>query len=102
MDTLIKDPDSTVDIVFDWATWLQSGETISASEWEVTVEGAAVSPAELDFVVGTDTNTTSRTTVQLEGGEIGRVYEVRNRVTTTGLANPNIQDQMVLVLVEPL
>lgn len=71
-----KDPNATLDWVFDWSSWLADGEEISTSEFIVsaglTVEDGPLAP----------THTTISATVWLSGGQTGQVYQVTNRVTT--------------------
>lgn len=67
-----KDPDATLDWVFDWSAWLQAGETISASEFIVSA----------GLTVESNTNTTISATVWLSGGTTGQIYQVTNRITT--------------------
>lgn len=67
-----KDPDATLDWIFDWSSWLQAGETISSSEFIVSA----------GLTVGVTSNTTISATVWLSGGSTGQVYQVTNRITT--------------------
>lgn len=68
----IKDPDATLDWVFDWAAWLRSGETISTSTF-------TVSPG---ITLGTTSNTVSTATAWLSGGSSGEPYILSNKITT--------------------
>ena len=72
----IKDPDALLDYKVDWSNWLGT-DTIDSSSWAI---------------VGTDNalteNTTSKTddsaTIWLDGGTLGKSYEVTNRIITAG------------------
>ncbi|HHB12214.1 MAG TPA: hypothetical protein ENK62_03330 [Chromatiales bacterium] len=67
----LKDPDSTLDYVIDWSSWLGS-DTIASSSWTV--------PAGLTMT--SESNTTTTATVWLSGGSAGSSYQVTNRITT--------------------
>jgi len=69
-----KDPDAVLDWVWDWNEWLDEGETITTSTFVVTV----------GLTVDSETNTTKTATVWLSGGTAGQVYQVTNRITTSG------------------
>lgn len=78
MTTYSKDPDSTLDYVFDWAApppgpWLTDGETIE--DFEVTVATGLT----LDSQSATD----DTITVWLSGGTAGTRYTVACRITTS-------------------
>lgn len=68
-----KDPDSTVDYAADWSAVIQTGETISTSQW-ITPPGLTASG---DTVNGTTTS------VFLSGGTEYESYVVTNRITTS-------------------
>ena len=72
-DDWTKDPDAKLDWHFDWINWLEQGETITTSSFDVTA----------GIAVESSTNTTTNTTVWLSGGRPGQNYRVTNRVTTT-------------------
>lgn len=69
-----KDPDATLDYTVNWAPWLTDGDAIDSVAWEV--------PAGLTLV--SSSNTTTKATAFLSGGELGERYRVVCRVTTTG------------------
>ena len=73
--TFTKDPDAVLDYSVDWSLWL-AGDEISTSEWMLE-EGALLEQV-------TDTNTTTKTTVWLRGGQKGTTYLVTNRIVTVG------------------
>ena len=70
--TFRKDPDEVLDYQFDWSEWLQSGETISTSTWEV----------ETGITKDSDTNTTTTTTIYLSSGTDGETYTITNTIET--------------------
>lgn len=72
-DYWTKDPDAVLDWHFDWINWLDQGEVITTSTFDVTA-GIAVNATE---------NTTSNTTVWLAGGRAGQNYQVTNRIITS-------------------
>ena len=73
--TFTKDPDAVLDYSVDWSLWL-AGDEIFTSEW-LLEEGALIEKA-------TDSNTTTKATVWLRGGQAGTTYLVTNRIVTVG------------------
>lgn len=84
---VIKDPDSVLDYVFDWAPltnardgavsdWLAAGETIT-SGYTVTVDSGLTK----DSDARSDSNTS--VTVWLSGGTAGTDYEVVCHIVTS-------------------
>ena len=71
--TFAKDPHAVLDYSVDWTRWL-AGDEIATSEWIV---GAGITKA-------SETNSPTKATVWLSGGEAGQSYSVTNRITTTG------------------
>lgn len=91
MSLFIKDPDSRVVYVMDWGAVHLGTHIIAASEWAIDPQhdgGLAV----VDH--GHDSRTTTMT---LEGGRAGRVYDVTNRVT---LSNGEIDERSLSFRVE--
>lgn len=70
-----KDPDATLDWIFDWNDWLGESETIASVEF-ILDPGISIDP------VKGFTKTTKTATVWLTGGTEGQVYRVTCRVTT--------------------
>ena len=73
--TFTKDPDAVLDYSVDWSLWL-AGDEISTSEWI----WRRARPSRRS----TDTNTTTKATVWLRGGQEGTTYLVTNRIVTVG------------------
>ncbi len=69
----IKDPDAVLDFGFNWATWLQTGETISSVTW--TVPSGIVKTAQDDYVTAAS--------IWLSGGTAGTNYNVACKIVTT-------------------
>jgi len=69
----LKDPDAVLDYQIDWSSWLDTGETISASAWTVPT----------GLTEDSDSNTTTTATVWLSGGTAGVTYSVTNQITTS-------------------
>lgn len=68
----VKDPGEVLDYAVDWSAHLADGDTIVSSSWVVAT----------GLTVGTDSETTTRTTIWLSGGTAGTEYRVTNTVTT--------------------
>ncbi|MDA5194945.1 phage fiber-tail adaptor protein [Govanella unica] len=75
MAVLVKDPEARLDYAIDWSDYLDMGETIVESLWEVT-------PAE-SLSVFVSEHGDSRSQVTLEGGTVRDIYAVTNRITTS-------------------
>jgi hypothetical protein len=69
-----KDPDAVLDYGFDWAAWLQTGETISSATWTVPT----------GITKTTQTENTTETVIWLSGGTAGTNYDVSCRIVTSG------------------
>jgi hypothetical protein len=68
-----KDPDATLDWIFDWNDWLGETEIITAVEF-------IVDPG---ITVTQNSKTTKTATVWLAGGTEGEVYRVTCRITSS-------------------
>jgi hypothetical protein len=68
-----KDPDATLDWIFDWNLWLGEFETITDAEF-------IVDPG---ITVVTETFTQKTATVWLSGGTEGQVYKITCRITSS-------------------
>ena len=99
----LKDPDSIIDITFDWSDWLVSGDTISASAWAVSQQDLDDDGAEQAATDATPltaasspaaSNTTTTTTFWADNGTPGTIYRLRNRITT---ASSRVEDRTVEV-----
>lgn len=82
-----KDPDGIIDYTVRWTGWLPSGDTISSSAW--TIPGGIVKTSE--------SNNTTDAIVWLASGTVGQIYEVTNRIITTGGRQ---DDQTISILIE--
>jgi len=71
----IKDPNALLDYSIDWTEWLATTtDTISASTW---ILPSALTEFTSSFGTGT-------TIIWISGGTAGEVYDVVNRINTTG------------------
>ena len=72
-----KDPDDVLDYTLDWSKYLAnlSNDTISTSTWSEDSGG---------ITIDSSTNTTTKSTVFLSGGNEGEQYTVENLITTAG------------------
>jgi len=68
-----KDPDANLDYVFDWSSWLETGETISSHT--ITVDTG--------LTKGLDSELSGQVVVWLSGGTIGETYQVACEITTS-------------------
>lgn len=72
-----KDPDAILDYSIDWSEWLNPGEGIASSAWEVSGSGLTIgSGSYAPTVSGTST------IVWLLGGTVGTRYKVTNHITS--------------------
>lgn len=90
-----KDPDSVIDYGADYASWLSSGETISASAW--LIDGTTVSATDTVNGLTLDSATSSMTATAawLSGGTEGSTYTLTNRVTTSA---GRVEDRSMTIL----
>jgi hypothetical protein len=68
-----KDPDAILDFEFDWADWLQSGETIAS--YTITVESGIVNES--------DAESSGMVTVWLSGGTDGMNYIIACEIVSS-------------------
>lgn len=83
-----KDPDATLDYGIDWTNWLETGDSIASSAWEVPT----------GLTLTSQSNTNNKTLVWLSGGTVGTTYTVRNRITTASTP-PRVEDRSILIQV---
>jgi len=75
MTRYLKDPEATLDYIFNWLAWLD-GDTITTQV--VTIDdGATVNSSAI-----TDTDTS--VTAFVSGGTVGRSYVLSCKITTVG------------------
>ena len=89
MSILLKHPDATLDYGFDYSNWLDSGETISDSSWEV--------PSGL-VEEGSNFSATG-TKIWLSGGTEDEEYTITNTIETTESATVEVRSFTLLVAV---
>jgi len=77
-----KDPDEVLDYSIDWSDRLDTDDTVSTSTWIVPT----------GLTEDSDTFTSTVTTVWLSDGDLGKVYNVVNRIVT---ADARTMDQTV-------
>lgn len=75
MREVVKDPDATVDYLFDWrAFYLADAETITSASAVVTPTG---------LTIDSDPNTANDHTIWVSGGTRGETYLLTSRVVTS-------------------
>lgn len=72
-----KDPDATLDFLFDWTDWLQSAETISSHT--VTISPTGTGALTLD----SSSVNSGIVTAWLSAGVLGTVYDVACSIETS-------------------
>lgn len=83
-----RDPRSRLPVAIDWSAWLtREGTTISNSAWTIST----------GMTISGPTNTTTATSVIVEGGTAGEAYELRNTITC---ANGIVDSRSIRVQVE--
>jgi len=85
-----KDPDATVDFVFDWSDWLSAGESIDSVAFAITPVG---------LTTVTSGNTATTATIWFSGGTAGTDYEITCTVTTDASPNARIDDRTAVLRV---
>lgn len=78
MKGFVKDPNATLDYVFDWSPWLGT-DTISTSQWTIDPSGSlsVVGASETIFANNT------KTRVFVTGGALKEEYILTNTITTS-------------------
>ncbi len=75
-----KDPGGVLDYGFEWGAtddpWLQTGETITISNW-------SIEPNDATLVQDSKAIQETRTIVFLSGGTLNVTYQVTNTITTS-------------------
>lgn len=73
-----KDPEAVLRYQITWTEWLPSGDTITASSWEVeTISG------DTDNIrITGNTYADTITTVTVNGGTSGNIYKIYNTIET--------------------
>lgn len=76
MSFLLKDPEALLDYAVDWGAEYLAGDALAESSWSVSPDepgAAAIAGSSFDLLIAT---------VQVGGGEPGKIYRVTNHVTT--------------------
>lgn len=74
------DPDSRLDYSLDWSEWLSSGDNLATSTWTASTITGDAAPIVIN---SQNTNTsTGISTAVISGGTAGRIYTIKNRITT--------------------
>ncbi|NML09925.1 hypothetical protein HHL08_07135 [Sphingobium sp. AR-3-1] len=90
MNLYVKDPQARVDHAIDWSAYL-AGQSLVASLW-------TVSPVETGGLVAeAEAFQAQRSSVRLNGGVVGHVYRLTNRVT---LSDGQVDERSVTMRVE--
>jgi hypothetical protein len=74
----VKDSEATLDYILDWSQWLSKGDTISLSNWSVTVDSGDSNPVTIEQ----QTFSTKQSVVWVSGGNSERHYKLINTITT--------------------
>lgn len=74
MKNFVKDPDSTLDFVWDFKDWLSTGDSIVSHQFITSSE---------DIIVEDSNESGGEITAFISGGVLGKVYEITCRVTTS-------------------
>lgn len=86
MTSFQKDPEAILDYSIDWTEFLETGENIVSSEWFYS--------SGID--IETHGHTTKVSTIWLSGGDVGKSYDLTNRITTNN--TPARVDERTIVI----
>lgn len=95
-DLILKDPDSTIPLGFDWTSWLAEfagTETIATSTWTITGSDSVLTSSSPSIVTGS-----LKTQAKFAAGTLGVRYTVTNRVVTT--PSSYTDDRSINVLIQ--
>jgi hypothetical protein len=91
MATYLKDPGATLDYTIDWGAGYLGTATLTASTWTVQpVEAGGIS-------IMSEMQTTTRTSVTLQGGVPGHLYHIGNQVV---MSDGKADERSITVRVE--
>ena len=71
---VVKDPDSRLDFVVDWSSWLPSDDFIAS----------AAASVQSGLTLHTQTYTSTQHAIWVSGGVVGTEYNVTSRIETNG------------------
>lgn len=71
---VVKDPDSRLDFVVDWSSWLPSDDFIAS----------AAASVQSGLTLHTQTYTSTQHAIWVSGGTVGTEYNVTSRIETNG------------------
>ncbi len=74
-----KDPQADLVYTMDWSQWLPTGQTITTSVWTLETITGDTSP----LVNEAATNTNTSASIEISGGQAGKIYKVYNKITTS-------------------
>ena len=85
MATYKKDPNATLDYLFDWSAWLtEVSDTIASVEWVLSSGLTEVSSS----------NTTTGATIFVSGGVLDETETITCRITTNSMP-PRVDDRII-------
>lgn len=70
---IVHAPGAILDYAFNWAEWLQQGETILTSAW-------SIAPS---LTLNNEQNQSGITSVFVNGGVVNKIYYLTNTITTS-------------------
>jgi hypothetical protein len=70
---IVHAPGAILDYAFNWAEWLQQGETILTSAWSITPS----------LTLNNEQNQSGVTSVFVNGGVVNKIYYLTNTITTS-------------------
>ena len=78
----LKDPEEKLVFGWDWVDALESGESISTSEWTIETTETGSPPTALIITPGSESLSGTETGVRIEEGTRGVTYLLKNKITT--------------------
>jgi len=88
MTTYKKDPNATLDYMFDWTPWLtEVSDTIASVDWVLSAGLTEVSSS----------NTTTVATIFVSGGVLDETETITCRITTVGGRTDDRTDKLKIV-----
>ena len=92
--TIIKDPDATLDYTIDWTKWLDLVSDTIASK-DIVVESG------ITLVASVVDSTNKKVTIWLSGGTVGTTYSIACKITTNN-SIPRIDERTFFVEIKEL
>lgn len=81
LTTYNKDPEAVLDYIFDWSSWLATGEEISTEVVSISLAAGSYEPT-ITLELDSEEFDESTVTAWISGGTMSTTYRVECKITT--------------------